>query len=152
MRIISHRGNIRGSVPGKENRPSYIDCSIGSGYDVEIDVHYSEGSLWTGHDQPQYRIDHTWLEKRKAYLWIHCKNLRAAMECQKYQAFCHTQDDFIYTTTGKLWLHDLHQTIDRNVIIPLMDRQAIESFKSQTNQIPYGICTDYPSLLVNFYE
>ena len=48
--------------------------------------------------------------------------------------------------------HDLHQTIDRNVIIPLMDQQAIESFKSQTNNIPYGICTDYPSLLVNFYE
>ena len=31
-------------------------------------------------------------------------------------------------------------------------KQQIESFKSQTNQTPYGICTDYPSLLVNFYE
>ena len=27
----------------------------------------------------------------------------------------------------------------------------IETFKSQSNKIPYGICTDYPSLLVNFY-
>ena len=83
MKIISHRGNIRGPIDGKENRPSYIDCAIGSGYDVEIDVRYSEGFLWTGHDQPQYRIDHAWLEKRKSYLWIHCKNLRAAMECQR---------------------------------------------------------------------
>ena len=60
MKIISHRGNIRGPVLDKENRPSYIDCAIGSGYDVEIDVRYSEGALWTGHDQPQYRIDHVW--------------------------------------------------------------------------------------------
>ena len=152
MKIISHRGNIRGPVLDKENRPSYIDCAIGNGYDVEIDVRYLDGGLWLGHDGPQYKVDHNWLDKRKAYLWIHCKNLKAAMECQKYQAFCHTQDDFIYTTTGKLWVHDLHQTIDRNVIIPLMGQQDIESFKSQTNQIPYGICTDYPSLLVNFYE
>ena len=32
MIIISHRGNIRGPVPDKENRPSYIDCAIGNGY------------------------------------------------------------------------------------------------------------------------
>ena len=38
MKIISHRGNIRGAIPDKENRPSYIDCAIGSGYDVEIDL------------------------------------------------------------------------------------------------------------------
>ena len=36
MRIISHRGNIRGRVPGRENAPSYIDCALGNGYDVEM--------------------------------------------------------------------------------------------------------------------
>ena len=87
MKIISHRGNIRGPIPDKENRPSYIDCAIGSGYDVEIDVRYLNGGLWLGHDGAQYKVDHNWLDKRKAYLWIHCKNLRAAMECQKYQHF-----------------------------------------------------------------
>ena len=152
MKIISHRGNIKGRQPQWENRPSYIDCAIGNGYDVEVDVRYVAGGLWLGHDQPQYRINHKWLEKRKSYLWIHCKNLSAALECRQYQSFCHEEDDFIYTTTGKLWVHDLHQTIDHNVIIPLMGAGEIESFKSQTNQIPYGICTDYPSLLVNFYE
>ena len=38
MKIISHRGNIRGKVPGRENAPSYIDCALGNGYDVEFDV------------------------------------------------------------------------------------------------------------------
>ena len=36
MKLISHRGNIRGPVPGRENAPSYIDCALGNGYDVEI--------------------------------------------------------------------------------------------------------------------
>ena len=152
MKIISHRGNIRGSIPEKENRPSYIDCAIGSGHEVEIDVRYSNGSLWLGHDEPQYKIDHVWIEERKKYLLIHCKNLRSAIECRQYQSFCHTQDDYSYTTSGKIWLHDLHQTIDDNVIIPLMDKPSINAFKSQTNNIPFGICTDYPSLLVNFYD
>ena len=46
MKIISHRGNIRGPVPGRENAPSYIDCAIGNGYDVEIDVRSVNGELW----------------------------------------------------------------------------------------------------------
>ena len=166
MKIISHRGNIRGPVLDKENRPSYIDCAIGSGYDVEIDVRYSEGSLWLGHDEPQYRIDHTWIEKRKAYLWLHCKDYESALECQKYQSFCHSADPFIFTTTGHIWMHvpDPHPSekpvyhnlkIDQNVIIPLLEDERIDDFKQSnaytSGQTPYGICTDYPASLVNFY-
>ena len=166
MKIISHRGNIRGPVLDKENRPSYIDCAIGSGYDVEIDVRSAEGSLWLGHDEPQYRIDHTWIEKRKAYLWLHCKDYQSALECQKYQSFCHSTDPFIFTTTGHIWMHvpDPHPSekpvyhnlkIDQNVIIPLLEDERIDDFKQSnaytSGQTPYGICTDYPSSLVNFY-
>ena len=43
MKIISHRGNIRGPNPEKENRPSYIDCALGNGYDVEIDINTVKG-------------------------------------------------------------------------------------------------------------
>ena len=77
MKIISHRGNIRGECPDKENRPSYIDCAIGNGYDVEIDVRYLDGGLWLGHDGAQYKVDHNWLDKRKAYLssLIHSKQM-----------------------------------------------------------------------------
>jgi len=166
MKIISHRGNIRGPVLDKENRPSYIDCAIGSGYDVEIDVRSSEGSLWLGHDEPQYRIDHNWIEKRKAYLWLHCKDYQSALECQKYQSFCHSADPFIFTTTGHIWMHvpDPHPSekpvyhklkIDQNVIIPLLEDERIDDFKQSdaytSGQTPYGICTDYPASLVNFY-
>ena len=141
MKIISHRGNIRGSIPEKENRPSYIDCALGNGYDVEIDINTVKGELWLGHDKPQYKITHTWLKCRKDHLWIHCKDLEAAKQCWEYQAFCHTSDPYTYTSTGKIWLHDLSMRIDDEVIIPLIETPTVPIFS------PYGICTDYPILI-----
>ena len=74
MKIISHRGNIRGPVPERENAPSYIDCALGNGYDVEIDVRVHDGEFWLGHDEAQYRVTWNWLAMRQNNLWIHCKN------------------------------------------------------------------------------
>ena len=146
MIIISHRGNINGPVPDKENRPSYIDCAIGNGYHVEIDVRSVDGELWLGHDEPQYKIDHNWLNKRRDYLWIHCKNVEAAHECLAYHSFCHTSDPFTYTTTGKIWLHDLSQTIDSDTIIPLI---SLEDNSKPITGTPFAICTDYPRYFID---
>ena len=143
MKIISHRGNVRGPIPDRENSASYIDCAIGNGYDVEIDVRLIAGQLWLGHDEPQYKVEHSWLQPRKEYLWIHCKNLAAAKECWEYQSFCHTSDPYTYTSTGKIWLHDLSMKIDNNVIIPMIDDIDYAPMKGK----PYAICTDYPYLL-----
>ena len=90
MRIISHRGNIRGRVPGRENAPSYIDCALGNGYDVEIDVWSLDGEFWLGHDGPQYKVTWNWFFKRQDNLWLHCKNAQAAKDCAVFQSFCHT--------------------------------------------------------------
>ena len=144
MKAISHRGNIKGSVPDKENRPSYIDCAIGNSYDVEIDVRSIDGELWLGHDEPQYKIEHKWIQKRRKNLWIHCKNLQAAKECWEYQAFCHSSDPYVYTSNGKIWLHYLSKTIDDDVIIPLIEEADLYILH---NVRPYGVCTDYPSLV-----
>ena len=143
MKLISHRGNVRGPLADRENRPSYIDCAIGNGYDVEIDVRLIAGQLWLGHDGPQYKVEHSWLQPRKEYLWIHCKDLAAAKECWEYQSFCHTSDPYTYTSTGKIWLHDLSMKIDNNVIIPMIDDIDYAPMKGK----PYAICTDYPYLL-----
>ena len=143
MKIISHRGNVRGPLPDKENRPSYIDCAIGNGYDVEIDLRIIDGELWLGHDVPQYKVEHSWLQPRKEYLWIHCKDLAAAKECWEYQSFCHMGDPYTYTSTGKIWLHDLSMKIDNNVIIPMIDDIDYAPMNGQ----PYAICTDHPYLI-----
>lgn len=150
MIIISHRGNIKGSLLDKENNPSYIDCAIENGYHVEIDIRSIGGELWLGHDEPQYKIDHNWLNKRRHYLWIHCKNLEAAKECWSYHAFCHSGDPFTYTSTGKIWLHNDNTeflVFDNSVIIPRINREELENFKNNNFGTPFAICTDYPALI-----
>jgi hypothetical protein len=145
--IISHRGNIRGENLDKENRPSYIDCAIGNGYQVEIDVRSIDGELWLGHDKPQYKIDHNWLQNRKNCLWIHCKNLEAAKECWVYNSFCHTGDPFSYVSNGKIWLHDLTMKIDDKVIIPLLSSIDIKKLTDTCFfDNAFAVCTDYPSM------
>ena len=72
-----------------------------------------------------------------------CKDLKTAKECWNYQAFCHTADPYTYTSTGKIWLHDLTMDIDDSVIIPMID----DTDYPPMNGEPYGICTDYPYLL-----
>ncbi len=36
--IISHRGNLDGPIPERENSPDYIDQAIKWGFVVEIDI------------------------------------------------------------------------------------------------------------------
>jgi len=127
MKIISHRGNIRGRVPDRENAPSYIDCALGNGYDVEIDVWSVDGEFLLGHDEPQYKV--TW-------------------NCQVFQSFCHTADPYSYTSNGKIWLHDTEQSFDDKTIIPLLEWDIVDSFKHNIDEVPYGICTDYPHMLL----
>jgi hypothetical protein len=147
MKIISHRGNVRGPVGDKENRPSYIDCALGNGYDVEIDLRIIDNELWLGHDEPQYKVTHRWIRERRNNLWIHCKNFEASKQSWIYQSFCHSGDPFTYTSTGKLWLHDLTQEIDSSVIIPLLSMKEIEEYSDIiVHKNVYGICTDYPIL------
>tara|TARA_X000001382_G_C3079151_1_gene149958 strand:+ start:103 stop:564 length:462 start_codon:yes stop_codon:yes gene_type:complete len=152
MKLISHRGNIRGPIPDKENRPSYIDCAIGNGYDVEIDVNYVNGELWLGHDEPQYKVTHTWIQERSQYLWLHCKDFESAKECWKYQAFCHSGDPFVFTSNNKIWLHGENEsiyTLDDMTIIPVINKQESISFNT-ANGVPFGVCTDYPAILKDY--
>lgn len=146
MKIISHRGNIRGPVPGRENAPSYIDCALGNGYDVEIDVRSVNGELWLGHDEPQYKVTWNWIFHRQDNLWLHCKDAESAKICHVFQSFCHEGDSFVFTTRKKIWLHDLSQKIDCNTIIPLLSKKDLDDRIDCIHDC-YGVCTDYPSMI-----
>ena len=72
----------------------------------------------------------------------------STISCEIFQSFCHTGDPYSYTSNKKIWLHDLEQSFDDKTIIPLLDWEMVDSFKTHIkNEIPYGICTDYPHML-----
>lgn len=148
MKIISHRGNINGSVPEKENRPSYIDCAIQLGFDVEVDLRSINGEFWIGHDNPQYRIELPWMKLRKDKIWFHCKNQESSIRLlelnEKFKFFCHNQDNFVLTSTDHIWVHDLSGKINNKCIIPLLSINDIKSYK--INNV-FGVCTDYVNLI-----
>lgn len=153
MIVISHRGNINGSLPEKENRPSYIDSAIQLGYEVEVDIRYLNGKFYLGHDTPDYEISEIWMEKRKDKIWFHCKNLDASFrlyEMQtdkiKYRYFCHSFDTYVLTSTGNVWVHDLSLNINDKCIIPLLNNDDIIEYSGNS---VYAVCTDYV-LLANF--
>jgi hypothetical protein len=149
MKLISHRGNVNGPQPHKENRPSYIDCAIRQGYDVEIDVTFLEGNFWLGHDTPDYKIELSWMLPRKDNLWFHCKDLLSCIKLLEshvdFKSFCHRADPYVLTTTGHIWVHEFSDVINDKCIIPLLTREELLSQHKQFK--PYAICTDFPSLL-----
>ena len=79
MKLISHRGNIRGKNTERENQPRYIDEAIEAGYEVEIDIWEIDGKLYLGHDSPLYDVDFDWLSEIRKKIWIHCKNHNALL-------------------------------------------------------------------------
>jgi hypothetical protein len=143
MKIISHRGNINGIVPEKENRPSYIDCALQLGYDVEVDIRYIKNSFYLGHDTPDFEVSDVWIQSRKDNIWFHCKNSEAAYQLfllDKIKYFCHSIDPYVLTSTNHIWVHDLSMITDHS-IIPLLDLNSIITYQKYKNV--YAICTDY---------
>ena len=43
MIFISHRGNLNGKKKKLENKPVYIKDAIKKGFNVEVDVWYTDG-------------------------------------------------------------------------------------------------------------
>ena len=151
MKIISHRGNINGPVLDRENRPSYIDCALQLGYDVEVDIRFINNKFWLGHDTANYEVNTIWIMKRKENLWFHCKDLTSAVELERLDPtinkFCHISDPYVIVSTGKLWVHDLSLDLNNMCIIPLLSLDDINNNNNNNliyNKNIYGVCTDFP--------
>ena len=144
MKLISHRGNYNGIYPDRENKPSYIDTALSMGYDVEVDIRYINGDFYLGHDNPDTKVSENWIIKRSEKLWFHCKDLYSAQKFIKMSCgikyFCHTNDDFVLTSTKNIWVHNLDLNLDENCIIPLLDEETIMNYNDQP---VYAICTDF---------
>jgi len=141
MILISHRGNISGPNPEKENHPEYILAALQAGYDVEIDVWFTEGKFMLGHDEPQYEFPFELLDKNYPKLWIHCKNMDALSVLNnldpggdKVNYFMHENDLGVLTSKSYIWSTSL---FNRGILVmpEAFDREPIET--------TLGVCSDY---------
>lgn len=141
MILISHRGNLTGPNPNKENHPDYILNALRQGYEVEIDVWYTN-QLMLGHNTPQYKIDEylffiTWGQR----LWFHCKNIEAInyLKNPSYtylNYFWHENDTITLTSQNYVWAYPGKQPIVNSIAV------MPEIYNDDTSQC-IGICSDY---------
>lgn len=162
MNIISHRGNLTGSDPYRENHPDYIDKAIAalnphnyrSGV-VEVDVWGDTGNdyriiqdgLFLGHDFPSHKVNEDWLRKRSKSLILHCKNIEA-VDCLlrarnlrglDVEWFWHENDKMTITNRGRLWMYPgNHHPAATTVLLGKPDRDTMPKTPMA------GICTDHP--------
>jgi len=147
-KIISHRGNLSGPNPIKENSVDYIEEAISEGFDVEIDLWVEEDDkCYLGHDKPQYFVSMEWLRKHKDILWIHCKNLQALEKISssvvEFNYFWHSTDRYTLTSKGIGWVLVGQMPFTKSVIVL---PESIDFYKYSPQYIEkcYGICTDTP--------
>ena len=73
MKLIAHRGNVDSRQETRENKPDYIQAAVERGFDVEIDVWYTDKKWHLGHDNAQYLVEESFLKNKS--LWCHAKNI-----------------------------------------------------------------------------
>lgn len=146
MRLIAHRGNINGKKLSLENNPNYIKDAIIKGYDAEIDVWFVEEKFILGHDEPQYKINKSFLQDYSENLWIHCKNLEALFHLNQEKnlnVFFHDVDDATLTSHGYIWTYPTKQLMANSVCV--MPELGVNGDIKKC----YGICSDF---IANYME
>jgi hypothetical protein len=144
MILISHRGNISGPNPERENHPDYILEALKAGYEVEIDVWFVDGKFKLGHDNPQYDFPFELINEHHSKIWIHCKNT-AALEIlldldpvgAKVNYFWHEQDTVALTSKNNIWAYPGKQPIKHSIaVLPELN-------ETEDLSLCIGICSDH---------
>lgn len=137
--FISHRGNLSGPNPSRENQPSYIQEALDLGYNVEIDTWLINNTFYLGHDKPEYITTLEFLLS-SPNIWVHCKNLAALDELilePDINCFSNDKDDYVLTSKCYIWIQRKIK-LTQNCIAVLPERIKDWDLKNCA-----GICTDY---------
>lgn len=141
MRLIAHRGLINGPDVYQQNKPSQIEHAIQQGFDVEVDIWYTDGLFYLGHDNPEYLINLEFLNRPQ--IWAHAKNPQALFKLKEYNIHCfwHQDDDYTLTSQGYIWVYP-GKTLTGNCILVLPELQNT-NWQSLDVSKCIGICSDY---------
>ena len=141
MRWILHRGNYDGPN-SVENDPVKIYDLLMKGYEIEIDLWYTNNKLFLGHHKPEHEIHEYFLDN--SGLWIHCKDAETLeyMNTNKKNLhyFYHTNEDYVLTSKGYIWCYVGKPALENSVVV--MPEKANYNWNDleRKNCI---ICSDY---------
>lgn len=145
MKPISHRGNLNGKIPERENTIDYIDEALAAGYDVEIDVHYKDDRLWLGHDGPDGHLPAKWIADNASRLWIHCKDLESISFLRYFGSslnyFGHNEDPFVLTSQGYFFCLP-SDDLNENCVLVMPE---YFNFTPKPSNKAFAVLTDYPT-------
>lgn len=150
VKIISHRSNLNGIDPSRENNPTSIKEVLDLGFDCEIDIFKYGLGLFLGHDDAQTLIEIDFLLKNAPKLFIHTKNIQALDYLNKFEElniFWHNLDEHVFTSKGNLITHQDQPKTTKNGIIVLKDKPT-----RQNLPMCAGLITDWPILAKEIYE
>jgi hypothetical protein len=153
MKLIAHRGLLKGPDSQKENHPSAVADALDQGFDAEVDLWLIGNTPMLGHDKAQYVMPTDWF--LQSGLWIHAKNFEAAdwlIELRKtaphVNFFWHDSDTRTLTSQGFWWTYPNQQLgIHSVAVMPEWHEKDLVAWAAK--QQCYGICSDYVGILKN---
>lgn len=144
MRIISHRGNLRGVDP-KENFPDRIK-KVAETFETEVDAWFINGLYYLGHDRPEFEVDKFFF--MDSNLLVHAKTVATYLQLHRYSdvnVFLQHQDGLAVSSGGDLILHaSVREEVKSSggLIIVALDGKF--DLKKGT---PGGVITDMPEMV-----
>jgi hypothetical protein len=148
MIFISHRGNITGPNPLKENSLDHIYGAINLGFDVEVDLWKVGENFFTGHDKPKEHID-PFTDLPFTKIWYHCKNKEVLSYFVKnlpnigFKFFWHETDRYTLVANSLyIWTFPTASLVDRSIFV--MPEKSYDDFvKASISESCSGVCSDH---------
>lgn len=145
MLKIAHRGNVYGPKPELENSPEYLDKALSLGFDIEVDVWYTDNKFLLGHDSPQYKVSEQYLQDISINSWFHCKNFSAmnmlAKKFEGFNYFWQDSDRFSLTSKGYIWTN-IHEKDFSDISVLVNLSKPDQEYINSTANV-FGLCHDY---------
>lgn len=137
LKLISHRGNLNGKDPLRENVPCCVQEVLNKGVDCEVDIWHDGINLFLGHDIPEHVVFLDWVLQDG--LWCHAKNLKALYYLLEKNVHCfwHENDSFTLTSLGYIWTFPNKNVGKKSIIV---DNNLDWRDK---NYSCFGVCTDW---------
>lgn len=152
MLFISHRGNLNGPIPERENSPQYIDEALAAGFHVEVDVFVdSSGKIWLGNKSAvlQWSVPYGWLQDRAEHLLLHLKNTEAtnlfSSTYTSWHFFCNEKDPYSLTSKGYIlyWSRNVKKdTVNKYCLLPFIEKETLWKY-SRLIPSAGGVISDY---------